>query len=45
MLLKTLLPNGPIAVMFTATVLGIVAYPALLPTFKAAWELSNTSAG
>jgi len=24
---------------------GIVAYPALLPTFKAAWELSNTSAG
>ena len=46
--LKTLSPNGLIAVMFTATVsgmVGIVAYPALLPTYKAAWGLSNTSAG
>lgn len=45
---RTLSPNGLIAVMFTATVLGmigIVAYPALLPTFKAEWGLSNTSAG
>ena len=48
MTMKSLTPNGLIAVMFTATVLGmvgIVAYPALLPTFKSAWGLSNTSAG
>jgi MFS family permease len=45
---KSLSANGLIAVMFTATLLGmvgIVAYPALMPTFKAAWGLSNTSAG
>ncbi len=46
--LKSLSPNGLIAVMFTATVLGmagIVAYPALLPLFKSTWGLSNTGAG
>ena len=46
--MKTLPANGLIAVMFSATVLGmigIVAYPALLPTFKAEWGLSNTAAG
>lgn len=40
--------NGLIAIMFAATVLGmvgIVAYPALMPTFKSAWGLSNAGAG
>ncbi|MEQ8194189.1 MAG: MFS transporter [Rhodospirillales bacterium] len=45
---KTVSPARLIAGMFAATVLGmtgIVAYPALLPTFQQEWALSNTAAG
>ncbi len=36
---------GLVCIAHVATLMGVFAFPALLPTFLAAWSLSNTEAG